>query len=204
MNPWLSADIARQMRENVDRQLAERPWPVHFTALADAVRSVTAACPWANTLTEVGCGVGHGWQIVQGTGVAQYYGVDINAEAIALAADRYPDGIWYNVSAADVPVTVRSDVVADGSCLLHADDWRGHLGHLCGAARDAVILHRIPIAPNLGPTRRWHTFGYGREFPSWEFNLGDVVREMTSHGFTHTETRKADGDSLTLTFRSKR
>lgn len=203
-NPWLSADIAQQMRENVDRQLKERPWPIHFTVYADAVSSALDSIDKSRhvSVSENGCGVGHGAAILASRNVLidGFTGIDVNPGAIEIARELYPGCKWI-VSGNNY---VGAEICVDGSCVLHVDDWRAHLKALCAAARDALILHRIPIISNHAPTRRSSTFGYGREFPSWEFSLGDVVREMTSHGFTHTETRKADGDSLTLTFREGR
>lgn len=207
MNPWQSSEIAAQMRANVDRQLAERPWPVHFRAYSDAVSSATLRS-LSPSILEVGSGVGHGHEILGHAllGTWKFTGLDISEPAIAMARERYPDAQWYAADAATLPTFEKRDVVVDGSCVLHIEDWRAHLGCLCGAARDAVILHRIPIVSTtlvyvVAETRRSQTRGYGQVFDAWEFALSDVTAEMSKHGFAHTETRKADGESLTLTFR---
>ncbi len=197
------------MRANVDRQLAEVPPPVHFTVLADAVRAVEAT-NHAPAVLEVGCGVGHSIEILDRahTGVSmhdgRFKGLDISDEAIRLAKERYPECQWFVGCAADALKTELVDIVLDSSCVLHVEDWRTHLAALCAASRDAVILHRIPaFEPGVlvSGNQRRITRGYGREFQSWLFDLSEVRGEMTKHGFRHTETRKADGDSLTLTFR---
>jgi len=206
MNHWKDdPEIARQQLELVTRQLAEKPWPTHFRVYADAVLNA-GGNSWPPSVIEIGAGVGHGFEILKrgGRGVLfhpWFTGIDISEHAIALARERYQNAQWHATDASTLPTFERRDIVVDGSCVLHVDAWQAHLGYLCGASRDAVILHRIPITPNLGHTRRWTTSGYGHEFPSWEFNLSDVTGEMLKHGFEHTETRKADGDSLTLTFR---
>jgi len=223
MNPWCSPDIAQQMRANVDRQLAEVPWPVHFTAYADAAWTASYI-----SVLEVGCGVGHGYEILErrddDRDARRFTGLDISEHAIALARERYPDAHW-EVGTVDVlpAFGVTYDVVIDGSCVLHVEAWREHLAALCAASRDAVILHRIPMqsemykdlpsdarpyGPNVSAerdrcakTEPITTSGYGCTFQAWRFAVGEVRTEMSRHGFRHTETRKADGDSLTLTFR---
>ena len=199
-NPWLDPKIAEQQRELVDRQLAERPWPMHFTVYADAVRAVidsTAAGCWH--VVEVGCGTGHGVEILSRSNSSgdSFAGIDISPRAIDLARKRNPLAVWI---VDDAPVS--GDIIIDGSCVLHVDDWRAHLAALCAASRDAVILHRLPVSPRAA-TFKAETRGYGHVFPAWSFSFPEVVGVMASHGFEHTETRKADGDSLTLTFRKR-
>lgn len=205
MNPWLSAGVAAQMCGNTDRQLAETPPPIHFTVYEDAIHALAAK--GSRTCLEVGCGVGHGVTILDAAGIHGYTfqgfafaGIDINEYAIAIARKRYPDARWFNVGADSLPTFEQRDIVVDGSCVLHVEEWRAHLGYLCGAAREAVILHRIPISQRAA-TWKTTTRGYGQEFDAWCFSLAEVASVMSGHGFAHTETRKADGDSWTLTFR---
>ena len=205
-SPWADPAIARAMRENVDRQLAEVPWPVHFRAFADAVMSVGYGRLRGRVL-EIGCGVGHGVAILDRAGIPydEYSGVDLNRDAVAIASERYPNATFAEAEfGAYIAATVVNDydVVVDGSCVLHVEDWRAHLGYLCGASRDAVILHRLPIHfDERATTSPTSTTGYGHEFPAWRFALHEVQDEMHKLGFSNTEARRADGDSLTLTFR---
>ncbi len=207
MNPWQDDPaIADQQREFIAHQLAERPWPVHFTALADAIRALVVHGNEAPRILEVGCGVGHGSVILDAaigfpSRSGYYAGIDISERAIAIARELYPDCMWYCVDAKTLPTFDKRDIVIDGSCVLHIEDWRAHLEALCGVSKDAVILHRLPVLVDLPITLGGKTQGYGHDFKSWLFSLEEVVVKMYANGFGHIETRKADGDSYTLTFR---
>ncbi len=203
MNPWLEENVTRQQAELVAHQLAEKPWPVHFTAIADAVRSVWAGKP---TVLEVGCGVGQTAEILDVSGRPLYpgtfAGLDISPHAIAWARKAYPHCLWFNVGADMLPTLERRDIVIDGSCVLHVNDWRAHLEALCAASNSIVILHRLPIHVDGRPiTMATETHGYGQTFPAWRFAGNEVQDEMRRHGYDMTEARMAHGDSATLTFR---
>ncbi len=199
MNPWLDPEVTLQQAKLVAHQLAEKPVPVHFTTFVDALRALDFG-----TVLEVGCGVGHGSALAEIAGIrsGSYSGIDISERAIAIARELYPDCMWYCVDAKTLPTFDKRDIVIDGSCVLHIEDWRSHLAALCGVSKDAVILHRLPIHVDGQPTTTATTTqGYGQTFPAWRFAGGEVADEMRKHGFEMTEARMAHGDSATLTFR---
>lgn len=213
-NPWLSPDVARQQRELVDKQLQEwqpvidcperHVWPpepaTHFDALVNAVRATN----YPGTILEVGCGVGHNREVLDRAGVEyrSYAGVDISPAMVALAKERYPESVWVasGFPPHDEPAYARkvADIVIDGSCLLHVDDWRAHLKALASASRRWLILHRVPI--NSDHTHRKSTHGYGHEFPAWSFSEDDLDAHLRTHGFEQVSSRPADGDSVTITY----
>ncbi len=178
-NPWVDdPSIATQQRKLVDQQLQEIPPPQHFAAFASAIRDTK--CP--GELLEVGCGVGHGREILDRAGIGYnvYRGVDISTVAIALAKARYPESLWLvGDTCADLPLS-KSDIVVDAACLMHIDDWKAHLATLCRASSRHVILHRVPIAET---TEHLKLEGYGHELPAWRFAVKDIVDEMALHGF---------------------
>ncbi len=221
-NPWLSHDIARQQRELADKQIDQWTRDVHsvphFTALAEAVQATQ--CPGA--ILEVGCGIGHGREILDRAGIKYhaYTGVDISPAAIALAKERYPESEWAvgrpvvhgledrpGYTKVGEPLVVfgaegRYDTVIDGSCVLHTVDWKDHVAKLCALSRRWVILHRVPTTN--GETRSEPTKGYGHEFPAWRFGAAELLTEMKRSGFEHTGSLIADGDSETMTFAKAR
>lgn len=210
MNPWTDAAIAEEMAQNVQRQLAEVPWPVHFTAYSDAVRAMSNERDgqgekiWKSVL-EIGCGTGHGVAILKSARVDYdgFSGIDINEHAISVARQLYRDCLWYCADASTLATFEKRDIVIDGSLVLHVDDWRTHLAALCAVSKDAVILHRLPIhvGNQNAPTGVMETHGYGRTFKAWRFDAAQVQGEMAKHGFRSTEARMAHGDSATITFR---
>lgn len=200
MNPWLSPEIAQQQRALVDQQLAAKPWPPHFLALAEAVRATQ--CPGGLLL--IGCGVGHEREVLDRAGVEyrSFSGVDISPTAIAVAKERYPESKWSTAGGQKAPESMPcADVVIDGSCVLHVEDWRAHLAALCRASRRWVILHRVPLSSQ---TQIAQTHGYGHVFPARVFNGNDIHAEMEKHGFVQMAALGADGDSHTLTYAKKR
>ena len=198
MSNWNDAEVARQQRALVDQQLEQDPWPMHFTALTEAVRATR--CP--GTILEVGCASGYGKEILDRAGVAfaKYIGADISEPALAIARERHPDAEWVNPDTT-LLVGRRADVVIDGCALMHVDDWRAHLASLCAASGRWVILHRVPIRDG---TRRTTTSGYGKTFPAWEFGAADVCNAMERLGFQACGSTPADGDSVTFTFAKPR
>lgn len=208
-NPWTRPEVAEQQRALVDEQLKRWnrwiyeqsvtcPYP-HFDALIDAVRSTQ--CP--GEILEVGCGSGYGREILDRAGVSyrQYAGIDINDRALEIARERYPESEWFHPE--KLALAQIADIVIDGSCVLHVDDWRSHLRDLCEASRRWVILHRLPISGVNGgseETYRTATHAYGQTFPAWSFGASDIVDEMERHGFVPVSNRNADGGSMTWTF----
>lgn len=197
-NPWLSPDVARQQRKLVDEQL--RDWfgsnaPQQFFALMHAVLETN--CP--GTILEVGTGVGFNREVLDRAGVEyrSYAGVDISPAMVALAKERYPESEWTHIMAGFVDRFAK-DIVIDGSCVLHVDDWRAHLKALASASRRWLILHRVPI--NSDHTYRKSTHGYGHEFPAWSFSEDDLDAHLRTHGFEQVSSRPADGDSVTITY----
>lgn len=198
---WLDPSIARQQRDLVDAQIDRKPedWPAHFQAIANAIRETQ--CP--GSILEIGCGVGHGREILDRAGVdyRSYTGADISEEAIAIARQRYPESDWVVLDRTawfDGP----RDIVIDGSCMLHIEDWREHVAKLCKFSRRWVVLHRVPIVD--GDTHRNTTTGYGHVFDAWMFSGQDVIDEMAKHGFGWVGDLPADGHARTLTFAKPR
>src|SRR6185503_125820 len=166
---WNDERIAREQRALVDRQLSAWQAVPHFTAFAAAVRSTE--CP--GSLLEVGCGTGHGRDILRlaKVEVKSYAGIDVSVPAIDICKRAYPEDAWTAGRLDDRVVPLRSeDIVIDGSCLLHVEDWKGHLERLCGISRRWVILHRVPLSVD---THRWTTSGYGKTFDAWAFLSSD-------------------------------
>ncbi len=198
--PWQSDDVAQLQRALVDKQLAIWQAQPHFRAFVDAVRATQ--CP--GSVLEVGCGSGHGMELLRAGGVefGSYTGIDLSEAAIKIARKRLPAGEWIDMS---LPKNTwpMFDVVVDGSCLLHVEDWRAHIRSLCRTSRRWVILHRVPVTD--GDTRRSDTSGYGQTFPAWRFNMFDIQEAMRSLGFGDlTGLMAADGDSWTMTFAKAR
>ncbi len=199
-NPWLDPSVARQQRELADKQIDQWSGDVHsvphFTALAEAVQATQ--CP--GTILEVGCGIGHGREILDRAGIKYhaYTGVDISPAAIALAKERYPESHWNVTDGEAMPPNNSRDIVIDGSTVLHVADWPKHLAAICAVSRRWVILHRVPTTN--GETRSEPTKGYGHEFPAWRFGAAELLTEMKRNGFEHTGSLIADGDSETMTF----
>jgi SAM-dependent methyltransferase len=199
-NPWTRPEVAQQQRALVDLQLAEKPWPIHFSALVEAIRATN--CP--GEILEVGCASGYGREILDRAGVEykSYAGLDISPAAILLAKERYPESTWVS---GEFPVwqpAARVDVVVDGCALMHVDAWRAHLTALCAASRRWVVLHRVPVGDD--ETQRCQTSGYGQTFPAWFFDREDVIATMEASGFKLVSSINADGESKTLTFAKPR
>ncbi len=203
-NPWLDPLVAQQQRALVDRQLAEKPWPPHFQALASAVRATQ--CP--GDILLIGAGIGHEREVLDRAGVEyrSFAGVDISPQAIALARERYPESQWETCEESDDLADCKADVVIDGCALMHVEDWRAHLAALCRASRRWMILHRVPVmyGSYLGGARSQPTQGYGHEFPAHEFVFDDLCAEMKACGFALTNNLSADGNSRTLVFAKTR
>jgi len=201
-NPWKDPSVAQQQRALVDHQLAEKPWPPHFTALAEAVRATQ--CP--GEILEVGCASGYGREILDRAGIEyrRFDGIDISPEAIRIANERYPESQWIagEFGAATVMEKPVADVVVDGCALMHVDDWRAHITALCKASRRWVVLHRVPCGDD--ETQRIHTQGYGQTFPAWFFDREDIAATMQASGFQLVSSIAADGESRTLTFAKSR
>jgi SAM-dependent methyltransferase len=202
MNPWLDTEIARQQRNLADRQLAQSPWPPHFTALVSAVRGTGND----GDVLLIGSGPGHEREVLDRAGVEyrRLAGIDISPEAIRLARERYPESNWIveaegNGSVLGSNAIARSaDIVCDTACVMHVDDWRAHLGALCRASRRWVVLHRVPIS---AVTERTETKGYGQTFPAWSFARRDLDDEMNRNGCSMVwKEFKADGDAVTLVY----
>lgn len=197
-SPWTDERVAVEQRALVDRQLAE--WHAggsmpHFTALRDAVALTN--CP--GSIMELGCASGYSLEIIPEEYRQNFAGADISRKAICIAEERYPSGNWFVADATigGTAATPSHDIVIDGSCLLHIDDWKAHLRSLCAMSRRWVILHRAPIAID---THRTTTSGYGQTFPAWNFSAGDIEEEMMAAGFEHVKTLAADGGNSTMVF----
>lgn len=177
-SPWDDENVAREQRALVDRQLQAKPWPKHFQVYVEAI--ALTQCP--GDILEVGCGVGHGREILDRAGLRyrHYDGVDISGPAIRIARERYPESIWGQSSASSGRTR---DIVTDGSCLLHVDDPVAHIGELCATSRRWVLLHRVPANPGDTDPARHETLGYGKTFPAWHFSDGWLHTEMARHGF---------------------
>ncbi len=208
MNDWADPQIAPSMRANADAQIRE--WvpgdgnTPHFDAFVTAVASTE--CP--GSILEIGCGIGHNRELLDRTGVQyrSFAGIDVNEAATRLATERYPESQWYRVTedtpGGKYPAEVHSDIVIDGSAILHIENWRQHIGRLCAASRRWVILHRFPISK--GETHRVSTEGYGHEFKAWVFHDQEVFAEFAANGFQLVRMFEADGNSMTVVFAKPR
>jgi putative methyltransferase (TIGR04325 family) len=78
----------------------------------------------------------------------------------------------------------RYDLVLASSSLQYAEDWRGLLRRLAGAAGAWVFLTRVPVAQQHGTfvvLQRAHAYGYGTEYLGWVLGrdeLLDVARDV--------------------------
>lgn len=204
-SPWDNEHVAVEQRALVDQQLerwkAGEPVP-HFQALHDAVASTK--CP--GSILEVGCASGYSLEMVPEEFRPQFSGVDISGTAIEIARKRHPSGHWFHADATKPMVPEneprsKRDVVVDGSCLLHIDDWKDHLRRLCALSRRWVILHRVPIGAE---TKRIETKGYGQTFPAWRFAAADIEAEMARQRFELVQTFPADDGASTAVFAKPR
>src|SRR4029079_8746195 len=95
----------------------------------------------------------------------------------ALSFYRGPRGdieAGHQLFQAAVPLR-RFDVVIDGACIMHVEDWKEHARMLGLLARRELIFSRLPMGDEI---RRQDTYGHGRQFSAWQFKVSDLATEM--------------------------
>lgn len=183
-DPWCDAEVARQQRDLNDVELARDPWVEIYTSFVAAFAEMAPEGESVGTVLDVGCSNGIGRVLLDRASIRydKYIGADVSEHAIALARERYPDGEWIPVTE-DVGYRPRGfDVVADTACLMHVDGWEQHLAELADAAREWLVLHRVPLAA-VGRTVSEPTKGYGKTFPAWRFARLDLLNEIGKLGW---------------------
>jgi putative methyltransferase (TIGR04325 family) len=77
------------------------------------------------------------------------------------------------------------DLVLASSSLQYAEDWRAHLGRLCHATRESLLLTRVPLVvsqPSFVVIQRAQAYGYDTEYLGWVFNRTELLDEAAATG----------------------
>lgn len=180
---WKDTSIPAQQLALTDAELARwsngQPVPP-FDALQSCMRSIKAQ---ADTVLEVGCGVGHNVEVIQESGDFAYTGVDYSEAFIRLAKSRRG---WFDFAVMDALMLdyqdKQFDCVISGCVLLHIVDWRRALSETARVARHHVVLHRTPITK--GETVYFFKKAYGVQVVELRFNEAELLTEMEQLGFT--------------------
>jgi putative methyltransferase (TIGR04325 family) len=77
------------------------------------------------------------------------------------------------------------DVVLASSSFQYAEDWRAQLARLRHAARESLLLTRVPLVvsePSFVVIQRAQAYGYDTEYLGWVFNRVELLDEATASG----------------------
>jgi putative methyltransferase (TIGR04325 family) len=77
------------------------------------------------------------------------------------------------------------DLVLASSSLQYAEDWRTHLQRLAGAARDSLLITRLPLVdsqPSFVVIQRAQAYGYSTEYLGWVFNRAELLDGAAAAG----------------------
>lgn len=192
-------EVAKSQDEMSLQHLRSGVYPPHWVALLKRLRELEPI----GSILEVGCSTGYLALLLQKEGIhfASYTGVDTNRSALIIGAKRYgcysshTPGEYDDMAFEDridcrpsraygfaeslgeffqdrVPLR-RFDVVIDGACIMHVEDWRAHARQLGLLARRELIFSRLPTA--AVPYERRPTAGHGKVFDAWAFDYRAVV-----------------------------
>jgi SAM-dependent methyltransferase len=164
-----SGSVAQRERDHFDRLIRDRG---DFNPFADrgwrtlARRFEAFVAPERPLdVLDVGCGAGRSRQLYAAH-TAHYVGVDLSAEAVALARARFPASEWQVADACDLPFPSRSfDIVAFSSVLHHIPNFTDALREAARVLRPggrafafdpnllhpAMALFRHPSSPLYSP-----------------------------------------------------
>lgn len=155
-------------------------YPPHWIALLNRLRELEPI----GSILEVGCSTGYLLELLRKEGIrfASFCGVETNGDALAVAWNRDVQATWLpsleGLFKDGVPRR-RFDIVIDGACIMHVEDWKEHARKLGLLARRELIFSRLAVASK---TERRNTFGHGKEFSAWCFDVSDIVAEVGSDG----------------------
>lgn len=110
-------------------------------------------------LLDMACGVGYGTALMarEATGIEEAVGVDLSAEAVAFARERYqvPRVRFENANAMEFDDPAGFDTVVSLETIEHVDDPRTLIGRLVRLVRPGgVLIASVPVTPSVDVN--WH------------------------------------------------
>ena len=176
---WDKQDVAQAQLERVTEELRDPSHVGPFAGFLWAMREIGLK---RGTLLDAGCGVGH-YGVLCERAFSQiiYVGTDASEAMIAEARLLAPMSNFYVVDfTANMFGAV--DIVLASSVVEMLPDPRAALEFMLSEARDYVILNRMRITQDGGPSRALaeHTYcgNIGRQ---WLWNLGELREIVTRH-----------------------
>lgn len=195
---WHAPSAAAQQRELVDAELAQwRLGAAHgpFDAFGRLIRQAVPA----DTVLEIGCGVGHYSEVLaEVLPQSLYAGCDYSEAMFAKARERYPSLRWQMADQRDLPfVDDEFDVVVSGCCLLHLDDlddWAKALAEAARVARRWVLVHRTPVRMR-GTTVTIDKVAYDTRIRETHVAAEDFRAALTVNGLVWTASERWNVDA---------
>lgn len=198
---WQDPSIPAQQLKLTDGELLK--WSkggesiAPFDALSQAVLRTAQESTFFQNALEIGCGVGHGVDIVRWS--AGYIGVDYSEEFIRVARERRPYAKFEVMDALMLDYPDRSfDVAISSCCILHIVNWRIAVKEAARVAKRYLILHRTPVSSE--PTRYFFKKAYGVQCVEIHFNEKEVLDEVAGNDFAKIAEFHAGTDQKTYLF----
>ena len=149
----------------------------YVVALAAQGRSRLSVLDW-------GGGLGHYWALARSVvpGLEFEYHVKETPAVCAQGREVAPEVVFHE----DESCLDRSyDLVVASSSLQYAEDWRGLLDRLAGAAESHLYVARVPVAlsaPSFVVLQRAHAYGYETEYLGWVLNRHEFLAYAAGAG----------------------
>ncbi|MGE5273848.1 MAG: methyltransferase, TIGR04325 family [Verrucomicrobiota bacterium] len=149
----------------------------YVVALAARGRNRLSVLDW-------GGGLGHCWALARSVvpGLELEYHVKETPAVCAQGNGVAPDVHFHE----DDSCLDRSyDLVVASSSLQYAEDWRGLLDRLAGAAESHLYVVRVPVAlsaPSFVVLQRAHAYGYETEYVGWILNRHEFLAYAAGSG----------------------
>ncbi len=101
------------------------------------------------------------------------------------AAGRQINSMATFVDNDDVAFARRYDFVLASNALQYAEDWRGMVRRLAGAAEQWLAILQTPVIiahPSFVVVQRPQRYGLGADYISWAFNRTELLAEVAASG----------------------
>ncbi len=132
---------------------------------------------------EIGCGNGYGAHLIHQQAPRSYVGVDVMAEQIEKARQRYPQFAFLLQDAADLSqfADASKDVVVLFGVLHHIPEWRKVIDEIHGVLKPNGSLF---VEEPRGMDLKLFDFFFRWGHPDSDFGINRMEEYLKSHGFS--------------------